>query len=164
NQDPDKPDDPDPDKADPTLNRTLIYRSTDGGRTWSEAARYELIDREFLNVDRTNGKYAGRVYVVAQGSVRGMGGVRGPSSLEVMRSLDGGRTFLGPVYAAYPPNTTIFGVGTGAVLSDGTYLALFGVTKPGRSQTLEVDPSATANAELHVFRSVTGGESFTTHK
>jgi hypothetical protein len=162
--DPDTPDDPDPDKADPTRSRTIVYRSSDGGRTWSEAARYQSIDREFLNVDRTAGKYGGRVYSVAQGSVRGIGGAPGPNGLEVMRSIDGGRTFLGPTYAAYPANSTIFGVGTGAVLSNGTYVALFGITKPGRSQNLEVDPSTGANAELHVFRSVTGGETFTTHK
>jgi hypothetical protein len=77
--DADKPEDPDPEKNDHTLNRTIVYRSTDGGRTWAESARFESIDREFLNVDRTNGKYGGRVYNVAQGSVRGVGGTRGPS-------------------------------------------------------------------------------------
>jgi hypothetical protein len=160
-----KPEETDPDKNDDYLrDRTVIWRSIDGGRTWAEIGRFESIDREFLNVDRTNGKFGGRVYNVAQGSVRGISGASGPSSLQVMRSLDGGVTWLGPVQLAYPTGSIIFGVGTGTVLSDGTYIANFGIAKAGRGQSLESEPNLGPNAELHIARSVTGGETFTTHK
>jgi hypothetical protein len=149
---------------DPSLDYTLIYRSTDGGRTWKESTRFPLIDREHLAVDRTSGKFAGRIYFIGQGGVPGITGTYGPSALEVRRSIDGGVNFLGPVYAAYPQGAVIMGVGTSAVLSDGTYIANFGMIKPGRDQNLERGPRVTPNAEIHVVRSTTGGETLVTHK
>jgi hypothetical protein len=157
----DTPRDPDPEarRDDP---RTVVYKSSDGGRTWSESTRFQFIDREFILMDKTGGKYDGRMYIIGQGSVRGIGGQtdRRASSIQVFRSVDGGKNFNGPVHAAYPEGTIVNGVGTGAVLSDGTVVMMFGHTKRGRAQNLEIEPTVGPNAELHVITSTDGGETF----
>jgi hypothetical protein len=164
-REPDKPKDPDPDAPRAHDDDTVVYKSTDGGHTWREASRLDPIDREFINVDTTNGKYTGRIYVVGQGSVKDIAHGEARHSLQMWRSLDNGRTFLGPVHAAYPQGSILFGVGTGAVLSDGTLVALFGITKSGRNQNLEQEPTVGPNAELHVIMSKDGGETFSpSHK
>jgi len=148
-------------KPDTSVQRTQLYRSPNGGRTWEEGAGFTYIDREYLAVDRTNGRFGGRIYLVGQGWVSPVTGAGSRSSLQLFRSLDGGKSFLGPIHAAYPEGSEIFVVGTSAVLADGTYVAPFSFTKPGRGQRIEVEPLAGANAEMHVILSEDGGESFT---
>ena len=155
----DKPKDPEP-SAPRDEAKTVVYKSTDGGRTFTESARFQFIDREFIDIDRTNGTYAGRIYIVGQGSVKDISASRSGASLQIFRSPDEGRTFLGPVHAAYPEGTEIAGVGTGAVLSDGTFVVMFGLTKKGRQQSLEQEPTVGPNGELHVISTKDGGERF----
>ena len=155
----DQPKDPDPD-APQDVAKTVVYKSTDGGKTFAEATRFKFIDREFIGLDTTNGKYAGRLYIVGQSSVRGIMANRSPG-LQLFHSSDDGKTFMGPVFAEYPEGTEIAGVATGAVLSDGTFVTMFGLTKKGRAQGLEAEPSAGPNGELHVISTRDGGETFT---
>ena len=155
----DKPKEPDPD-APRDVAKTVVYRSNDGGRSWSESSRFQFIDRPFIDTDKTNGRYAGRVYIVGQGSVKGISGSQSHFSMQMFRSLDDAKTFLGPVHAEYPEGMGVVTVGTGAVLSDGTFVVMFGLTKPGRRQILEEEPSLGPNAELHVISSKDGGETF----
>ena len=153
----DTPKDPDP-TAPRDEAKTVVYKSADGGRTWAESGRFQFIDREYIDVDRTTGKYAGRVYIAGQASVRDINATRANAALQLFRSLDGGKTFLGPVVAEYPPGTEIAGVGTGAVLSDGTFVVMFGLTKKGRQQNLEEEPTVGPNGELYVIGTKDGGE------
>jgi hypothetical protein len=155
----DAPKDPEPGSPEDEA-KTVVYKSTDGGRTWAESGRFQFIDREYIDIDRTNGKYAGRIYIVGQGSIKDISASRSGASLQIFRSLDDGKTFLGPVHAAYPEGTEIAGVGTGAVLSDGTFVVMFGLTKKGRQQNLEQEPTVGANGELHVISTKDGGERF----
>lgn len=93
----------------------MFYRSTDGGRTWHKPADLGYsYDHEVLAVDRTKGKYAGRVYLSV---LYGYPVYR----VGVFRSEDDGRTFIGPVEAANGGGK--LGINTAAnvlVLSDGT--------------------------------------------
>lgn len=139
--------------------KTIVYKSTDAGRTWKELSRFQFVDREFIAIDKTNGKYDGRLYIVGQGSIKGISGSR-TDGLQLFRSIDGGKTFLGPVTAGYPEGSRLVGVGTAAVLSDGTLAVVFAITKPGRSPNLEQDPIIGPNCELHVITSKDGGETF----
>ena len=149
---------PDPNAPPRHHSFTVIYKSTDGGHTFKETSRFQQIDREAISVDTTRGKYSGRVYLAGQGSSVDINGAPGASGLYLWRSLDGGKTFLGPQAAQYPIGSIIFGVGTSAVLSDGTYVVMFGMTKPGDTQSVNAD--GTANAELRVLISRDGGETF----
>src|ERR1044071_1077379 len=43
-------------------NAMMIYRSDDGGSTWPGSVRLPFIDRQYFSVDRSGGKYQGRIY------------------------------------------------------------------------------------------------------
>jgi hypothetical protein len=150
--------DPGPDAPPRHKDFTIVYRSTDGGRTWSDVGRFDNIDRQYIVVDDTNGPFSGRIYTVGQHGVPSISGY-GPSALYMRWSADAGKTWMGPTFAAYPQGTGIAGVATGGVFSDGTMIGFFGLTKAGRSQSLEMD-SRGPNAELHVITTRDGGETF----
>jgi hypothetical protein len=151
----------------PSPANTLVFKSTDGGRTWNEASRFAWTDRPFIAVDRTDSKYAGRLYVLSEYFVKDLSASLGSltQSLEMWRSLDNGKTFLGPVRVVFAEGTKPLSVGTGAVLSDGSFVGLFALTKKERGQVLEREPSLGPNAEIHVISSKDGGATFTeSHK
>jgi hypothetical protein len=140
--------------------RTHVYRSLDGGHTWSKSSDYRFIDREYVVVDRTGGKYNGRVYINGQGSVRGMKDER-PSGIYLWRSSDGGRTFEGPAVRFNAQGGGTAGAANLVVMSDGTVGMYFGQTIKGRSQDLTVNNSdRTANATIEFMASKDGGETF----
>src|SRR5207237_7785716 len=51
-----------------------VYRSIDGGRTWKNMGLFPFVDRQTLAVDKTNGKYAGRLYYTGSVAVPGVDG------------------------------------------------------------------------------------------
>jgi hypothetical protein len=114
----------------------------DNGKTWTEGARLDgFLDRPFLAVDTTGGKYSGRLYC------HHLGGL--------CFSNDLGKTFSTPktwsVRRTYNPPTS----GTPAVLSGGSLVVLYNsvkLTAPSNSKT--------PNAYLAVRRSEDGGETF----
>lgn len=149
-----------PDKDD-----VLFYRSTDGGMTWSEPTHLDWIDREYITVDNSGGKYDGHVYVNGTGSAMKMdsasAGLNGGAfniGISVQRSLDGGASFHPPIKRFSTPPRYTLGMGNGVVLSDGTYIALYG--EPVEySRIMEKHPT-TPNALLRVISSTDGGASF----
>lgn len=137
---------------------TRIYRSTNGGRTFAESASFLFIDREYVAVDKTGGKYDGRVYVNGVRSVRGMDDERA-AAIWLYRSLDGGNTFLGPAIRATLEGSGLIGLSNQVVLSDGTLAMVIGHVKKGRSQALGMNRTDnSANARLQVVTSTDGGE------
>src|SRR5262249_24099727 len=92
--------------------QTLAYRSPDGGLTWSTPVHIPgHLDREFITVDNSEGKYRGRIYVNAIGvgqflddpqavsqpnpttSIRTDSQLPFETALNIFRSLDQGVTF-----------------------------------------------------------------------
>jgi hypothetical protein len=113
------------DTADDSMSWLRIFRSGDGGRNWDSAARITgFWDRPFLAVDRTKGKYKGRVYCLTA------------SGLFV--STDAGKSF--DKARLWPGHQ--FGDGFPVVLADGTLAVLYGPPPaPGRQSHLEVRTS-----------------------
>jgi hypothetical protein len=94
--------------------RLESVRSRDGGKTWEAPIKLaDQIDRPFLMVDRTTGKFRGRLYCNC--NLIGKDGAR-PI---VYVSRDGGKTFDPPKSLAVKDGASHF-VGTCVVLSDST--------------------------------------------
>ena len=150
------------------LDFLKIYTSGDHGRTWDVPAtipntEFDYLDREFVAVDNTGGPYRGRVYVCALGTTRVLEGSETVGSLNLYRSLDGGRTFIGPVKRISSGERHVFVPGGAVVLSDGTLAVIFSEVKNVRKKgaALRVEPSKPdeSNAWLKVMTSRDGGES-----
>ena len=106
----------------------LVYRSPDGGRTWSDRP-VDLgrgHDHGTLTLDTTTGgPNGGAVYVTSEQGIRGPApGAPRRSALFVARSRDGGATFEAParVVSSSLAMTTL----NGAVLSDGALVVPWG--------------------------------------
>ncbi len=147
-----------------------IYRSGDSGRTWSEPVilpRFHGLDREYLVVDNTGGKFDGRVYMHATGWVRPMEGKTQQADISLFTSRDGGASFLGPVKRASVGKHYVLGVGNGVVLTDGTVVLLFGEInrfwdETGAEGEVPESTPDKANGSLKVVTSTDGGESLET--
>src|SRR3972149_7439210 len=100
-----------------------FYRSEDGGKTWSEPILLGRgHDHEMLITDHTYGPYAGRVYLTDETDVPGsreMEDLQMRRRVVLFRSLDDGRSFIGPVEVARGNNTGLAAQNL-LVLSDGT--------------------------------------------
>jgi hypothetical protein len=150
-----------PDTAEKSL--THVFRSLDGGRTWHRSSVFPRIDRQWIAVDRTAGKFAGRVYINGMARIEGIDGTRSvnQSSLYFYWSVDGGRTFRGPIQRATLDGSTLLGETSPVVLSDGTIVFLYGHIKKGEDWSPRMaEPYPTANAILEVLISRDGGEIF----
>lgn len=74
------------------ISRSLVARSTDGGRTWPNITVLPNTDRQWLVVDSSRGPFAGRVYFTATGVYQSRDGVRAVAPY-LTRSDDEGLTF-----------------------------------------------------------------------
>jgi hypothetical protein len=130
-----------------------IYRSHDGGRTWSDQIdmpmSFHSLDRESVTIF-TTGKYPNNsVYITGECEVPSMEGP-GRNGLAVWRSSDLGITFEGPIKRASALNHYILEVGNSVVLSDGTLVSLFGDVKNYDGHDVPPDSSQVSNASLEV--------------
>jgi hypothetical protein len=110
-----------------------ISRSTDEGRTWSDAtliAGAEGFDRQYMGFDRT-GKFAGRVYAGASVEWIGLDN-KSRSGLALTYSKDGGKSFEQPVLLMSTPEERVFTIVNYVVTPDGTVLVPF-LTMPERA-------------------------------
>jgi hypothetical protein len=117
----------------------LMFRSPDGGLTWDSPVRFTYSDREYITVDRTNGKYNGRIYVNGNNRVP-----YGVSDFIVFRSSDKGKTWEGPGKRRDFGKHTVGMMGNAVVASDGTIIGVF-----------------EENNDIRAIRSLDGGETLT---
>jgi hypothetical protein len=108
--------------------RVPLRRSDDGGRTWHVGASSGGLDRDFVVVDGTQGRFRNRVYVHGVDFTPGTtGAIR--IGVKLYASSDGGRTFDRPAERLSLMRRYIYGVSNAVVLSDGRWLAAVGELK-----------------------------------
>jgi hypothetical protein len=74
------------------VDRTLVARSLDGGRTWRTSAVLPNTDRQWLAIDRTRRLFGGRTYLATTGVFQSRGGARSVATY-LARSDDDGLSF-----------------------------------------------------------------------
>ena len=122
-----------------------VSRSRDGGKSWGPATRIAgWRDRPFVAVDRTNGKFRGRLYCLTADGL--------------FTSTDLGASFAPAVSLERKPGYIPIGSGNVVVLSDGRVVALYNghLSEAGRAS----DPADRQPAYLAVRVSRDGGTTF----
>ncbi len=126
------------------------HYSPDAGKTW-QPSRFPPatrdVDREYLVVDHTSGRYQGRVYIFGQMEGRTIAGGSQGSGIAFWRSLDGGATYERPAIRFTEKPSFACQCGNAVVLADGTVVGLYttfglGKTPAGAEHTLEVVSSS----------------------
>ncbi len=133
-------------------DQELIYRSTDGGFTWLEPVRLPFADREDIAQDMTGGKYNGNIYLQGIGD-RPLLGDSMQTGVWFFRSVDGGRSFQGPI-SRESVGPRAVNTGNSIVLEDGTVLFSIAVDKTDLHNL-----GAPQSGEVAVLRSTDGGAS-----
>jgi hypothetical protein len=143
-----------------------LYSSADGGKSWGPPVlASRTVDREGLVVDRTGGRYNGRIYMNAVGPEHGLDddapfGPHQSVGIHVFRSVDEGKSFVPATptthLRATPPNIPI--TGNGVILSDGTYVFVYS-NRLSMAAIKERRPKE-PNTEVRIVVSGDGGDSF----
>ena len=142
-------------------SRLAFYRSLDAGKTWSQPVDMLSLDREFITVDTRSDKYKGRIYVHANGFSRNVvEGEEPTTGFLYFHSSDGAQSFSTPTLLALPRPRMSVGHSIGAILSDGTYVALFWDLKNPDDSHGNLRPTDKPNATLECLTSSDGGETF----
>lgn len=106
--------------------RLLVYRSKDGGKTWSSPTILlgsgVVVDRPYVMADQSASSYQGRVYVYSLITNRTIDGENTGYHIALWRSRDGGLTYEGPIVRT--PNRFGYHPANGVVISDGTLICL----------------------------------------
>jgi hypothetical protein len=104
-------------------NGMNFYRSEDKGKIWSKPVNLgRNHDHEMLITDHTFGPFAGRIYLTDESDVPGsreMEDLQMRRRVVLFRSVDDGRSFIGPIEVARGNNTGLAAQNL-LVLSDGT--------------------------------------------
>src|ERR1051325_162675 len=132
----------------PTGIGQRIYRSTDGGRTWAKPYEIGFMDNQNLMVDRTGGKYHGRIYL--HGNVSG-------DPFWLVYSTDTGKTFTrGELTHVEGNRWAQFDRGT--ILPDGKVLLPYRTSdkrnpdNPDAPATVTYGVSASTDGGVHLAR------------
>ena len=153
-------------ESETSIKNLFVYRSKDGGKTWLPPATLPIVDRPFLAIDRSAGKYSGRIYVSGTGSAKRTDTNRRLTMPTLFYSKDGGITFEDPTRLISDDVHPLIGPGNSVVLSDGTVVWAFGDLKEYQASLFDdqrgipENKPGHSNARLRVITSDTGGKSF----
>jgi hypothetical protein len=140
----------------------FVLPSSDGGKTWKRPVSIPyggLIDRDFLALDEVSRRFRGRLYVTANGTT----GAKWRSELLLYSSADRLGSFHGPTRLPMPKDHA--GVMyNGDVLSDGSFVSLYGESKLEDITAALPTLPTTPNATLDVAISHDGGETLHSFK
>lgn len=103
----------------------IFYRSLDGGRHWLEPMvlpKVGVVDRQYVSVDDTDGRYAGTVYVTSWGRALPTERTATPSLLNLWRSTDRGTSFGVPAQRLAVPPRNLSPPTIPRIMADGTVL------------------------------------------
>jgi hypothetical protein len=144
--------------------RIVVRSSSDSGRTWHEGSVEppDIIDRQYLLIDDTGGRYNGRIYLSGSTGVMSLDSTRMRTNyLALWRSLDGGKTFEHPLLTT-SADTLVGGLQSWNVvmLSDGTVVFPFFEWLRGGSPTPSAQIGTTSTNRIRVITSRDGGASF----
>jgi hypothetical protein len=157
---------PEPWESETSIKNLFVYRSKDGGQTWLPPAKLPIIDRPFLAIGRSTGKYGARIYVSGTGGAKRTDTKRRLTMPTLFYSVDGGITFEDPTYLISDDIHPLIGPGNSVALSDGTLVWAFGDLKDYQAslfddqQGIPENKPGHSNARLRVVTSDTGGRSF----
>lgn len=113
---------------------TAIYTSTNAGKTWNRPIWLPGMDREYLTIDNNPAsRFFGRIYLNA---TQGTASIDADpanyderNGITIYHSLNGGLSFEQGITLSDTQGHYVLGMGDGTVLSDGTFLAIFGDLK-----------------------------------
>jgi hypothetical protein len=152
-------------KSDSPTSWWPMFRSSDGGRTWRETGGVSGVDREYITVDDTTGKYRGRVYVHGMANTSAGVGIQGIdgaliTGLAVFHSVDAGDTYSS-VKLADEGTQYVVENANGIVTSDGTFATIFADAsdRQAAGSLYQIHPMA-PNAKLKFIFSEDGGRTF----
>jgi hypothetical protein len=134
---------------------SAFFRSPDGGKKWLPSTTiFGAGDRPFIAVDNTGGKYDGRIYVDHTKGTPDLTSNDHPAfGIGLQRSLDNGRTFLGPIERlSLGEEKQIVNPGNTVITSDGTVFTLL--------VEFVQDKGGYRKGKLEVVSSLDGGERF----
>jgi hypothetical protein len=138
--------------------RTLLFASSDGGKKWLSPTDITTLDREFITVDNTKGRYRGRIYVNGQDNDRFYDSDSSLSSIWISR-FDSLLRPLEPKHYIATANHEITIPTNGIVGAGGSYLT--GFVEHNSAVGSSADSVLTApNATLKIIRSEDGGSRF----
>lgn len=139
-----------------------VYRSADGGMTWTQhediPLSFQSLDRESLTIDLTHGPFANRVYVTGVSQIADLHG-SSHSGFAVWYSRDGGVTFQGPFKRVAGGDHYLLDIGNSVVLSDGKLVSIFGDLKDSTGSATPANVPGEANAVLESITTTAGGAS-----
>jgi hypothetical protein len=138
--------------------RTLLATSRDGGRSWLAPMDIITLDREFISVDNTRGKYRGRIYVNGQDNDQLYDSDSSISSIWALR-FDSLQRPLEPKHYLAMGTHEITLPTNGLVAADGSYIT--GFVEHDNPVGSSADSVLTRpNATLKIIKSVDGGARF----
>jgi hypothetical protein len=147
-------------RSDLRNQSTKVYRSEDGGRTWSSPVSLPaFMERASIIADPMDGK---QVFANGWSGTRDLNSGRNHVGLGLSRSLNGGQSFGTPLVRAVIENERHYMVGMGncVFLSDRTLACAVGQSDDDSPVEDQVQ-SLKLKARVKVIKALSGGEAFT---